>query len=107
MTYFKHKQVNVAKATYRLLDGLYLKRSKIACTFIATGFPKNRPSFFKSVELKNKSNETDAAEPNEDLTLDENDHEEMNIPGRNKKFKEVPTIHKKYAEIHHCGLIFA
>ena len=98
MIHFKHKLVSVAEATYRLLNGLCLKRSNIACTFIATGFPKNRSSFFKPVELKEKSNETDAAEPNEDMTVDENDHEEIKLPGRNKKFKEVPTIHKKYAE---------
>ena len=61
MIYFKHKQVSVAEATYRLLNGLCLKRSNITCTFIATGFPKNRSSFFKkeytddkSIELENE-----------------------------------------------------
>ena len=32
------------------------------------------------------------------MTVDENDHEEIKLPGRNNKFKKVPTIHKKYAE---------
>ena len=41
MTYFKNKQVSVAEATYRLVRGLDLKRSNIACIFVATGYSRN------------------------------------------------------------------
>ena len=50
MTYFKNKQVSVAEATYRLVRGLDLKRSNIACVFVATGYPRNRSSFFVSTK---------------------------------------------------------
>ena len=47
MVYFKHKQVSVAEATYRLLRNLSLKKSNITCTYLATGFPENRSTFFR------------------------------------------------------------
>merc|ERR1712016_162948 len=66
--YFKHKQVSVAEATYRLVRGLDLKKSNIACTFVATGFPENRSSFFrpakpaeKSIDVENVDNDEQQA----------------------------------------------
>ena len=97
MIYFKHKQVSVAEATYRLLNGLCLKRSNITCTFIATGFPKNRSSFFKKEYADDKSIELEREEGQEKDEENEN-NESVTLPGRNGKFKEVLTIHKKYAE---------
>ena len=52
MVYFKHKQVSVAEATYRLINGLCLKKSNITCTYIGTGFPKNRSTFLNQLILK-------------------------------------------------------
>ena len=99
MIYFKHKQVSVAEATYRLLNGLCLKRSNIACIYVATGFPKNRSSFFKPVDPDpNSSNSTDDMEGEKEVTTDENNNDAVSLSGRNKKFKEVDTIHKKYSE---------
>ena len=84
MVYFKHKQVSVAEATYRLLNGLYLKKSNITCTFITTGFPRNRSSFFKPVDSVSKS--SDAPEDNEyeNEEICESTNEAVHLSGRKK-----------------------
>ena len=53
--YFKHKQVSVAEATYRLIKGLDLKKSNIATIYVTTGFPKNRSTFFRPINEDEKS----------------------------------------------------
>ena len=99
MVYFKHKQVSVAEATYRLLNGLCLKRSNITCTFITTGFPRNRSSFFTPIDsVPNSSDAPDDVEPQDDDATDVNNNDPVGLSGRTKKFKEVDTIHKKYSE---------
>ena len=102
MVYFKHKQVSVAEATYRLLNGLCLKKSNITCTYIGTGFPKNRSSFFTPVNpvAKKSDEDPDDADFQEEeiATTDENNNETVGLPGRNKKYKEIDTIHKRYSE---------
>ena len=56
MVYFKHKQVSVAEARYRLLRNLALKKSNIACTYLGSGFAENRSTFFrKAVSKENAS----------------------------------------------------
>ena len=98
MVYFKHKQVSVAEATYRLLNGLCLKRSNITCTFITTGFPRNRSSFFTPIDsVPNSSDAPDDVEPQDDDATDVNNNDPVGLSGRTKKFKEVDTIHKKYS----------
>ena len=52
LVYFKHKQVSVAEATYRLLRNLSLKKSNITCTYLETGFPENRSTFFRKTVSK-------------------------------------------------------
>ena len=47
MVYFKHKQVSVCEATYRLLRNLPMKHSNISCLNVANGFPENRSTFFR------------------------------------------------------------
>ena len=58
--YFKHKQVSVAEATYRLVRGLDLKKSNIGCTFVATGFPRNRHTFLRKENNHKGKDEDDA-----------------------------------------------
>ena len=41
-TFFTHRQVNVAEATYGLIPGMDLKGSNVGTVFIASGFPDNR-----------------------------------------------------------------
>ena len=56
MVYFKHKQVSVCEATYRLLRNLPMKHSNISCLNVANGFPENRSTFFrKAVSMQNES----------------------------------------------------
>ena len=53
MVCFKHKQVSVAEATYRLLRNLSLKKSNITCTYLELDFLKtDQPSSEKLVQKK-------------------------------------------------------
>ena len=96
MTYFKNKQVSVAEATYRLIRGLDLKKSNIACTYVTTGFPENRSSFFRPAKPAEKSSDVENLENEEDN--EENTNGQISLEGRQGQFKEVETIHKKYSE---------
>ena len=94
MCYFKHKQVSVAEATYRLVRGLDLKKSDTACIYVGTGFPKNRSSFFRPAHQSEKSTEVD----NEEHDIEENVSGEIRLEGKKGQFKEVETIHQKYSQ---------
>ena len=94
MTYFKNKQVSVAEAAYRLIRGLDLKKSNITCTYLATGYPRNRSSFFRPAISTEKPDDTENAfeeNPNEDEL---NDAAPISLEGRQGKFKEVETVHQ-------------
>lgn len=98
MIYFKNKQVSVAEATYRLIRGLDLKKSNTASIYLATGYPRNRSTFFKPALSKDKSvdvsNLNDEEEP-----LDETDgNTPIALEGRQGFYKEVETIHSKYSQ---------
>ena len=98
MIYFKFKQVSVAEAAYRLIRGLDLKKSNIASIYLATGYPRNRSSFFKPVVSKEES--VDTAKLNgEEQPFDETDESvPVKLEGRQGEFHEVVTIHKKYSQ---------
>ena len=98
MIYFKFKQVSVAEAAYRLIRGLDLKKSNIASIYLATGYPRNRSSFFKPVVSKEES--VDTAKLNgEEQPFDETDESvPVKLEVRQGEFHEVVTIHKKYSQ---------
>ena len=41
-TFFTHRQVNVAEATYGLISGMDLKGSNVGTIFVSSGLPDNR-----------------------------------------------------------------
>ena len=85
LIYFKNKQVSLAEATYRLLNGLSLKRSNITCIHIASGFQRNRSSFFKPVGAAEKPSdvlENDFENCENDEEIDFNNNETVYLPGR-------------------------
>ena len=98
MVYFKHKQVSVAEATYRLLRSLTLKKSNIACTYLATGFVENRFTFFRKAVSKENASVNENAEGDEKVNFEENKNNQVTFAGREGKFQEVDTIHKRYSE---------
>ena len=98
MVYFKHKQVSVSEATYRLIRGLDLKKSNIACVYVATGFPANRSSFFRSAKPKEKSTDVEDISGEDQCKDEDNIGCEVTIEGREGKFREVETIHQKYSQ---------
>ena len=98
MVYFKHKQVTVSEATYRLIRGLDLKKSNIACVYVATGFPANRSSFFRSAKPKEKSTDVEDISGEDQCKDEDNIGCEVTIEGREGKFREVETIHQKYSQ---------
>ena len=61
VAWLTHRQIGSSETIYRLLPGLHLKDSNIACVFVATGFPENREVFFRKV-IEN-------ANENEDLEI--------------------------------------
>ena len=91
--YFKNKQVCVSEATYRLVRGLDLKKSNTACTYVTTGFPRNRSSFFRQANAMEKSVDVE-----DEGQAEENYEEviggEVTLEGRQGHFKEVETIHR-------------
>ena len=105
--YFTHRQVSAAEAVYRLIPGLSLKASNVKSKFLATGYAENRSQFFKRFGNKNDDIIDEENEEDDDDDIDEEDIEDnigtpignyINIPGREGKFKQVETIHKKYAQ---------
>ena len=99
MVYFKHKQVSVSEATYRLVKGLDLKKSNIACTFLATGFPRNRSTFFRQAfPSENSVEEEDPSSEEKTSANEDNATETVTLEGRQGKYKEVETIHQKYSQ---------
>ena len=47
--YLTHRQLGASEAVYRILPGMRLKESNIACIFVTTGFPDNRSAFYKKI----------------------------------------------------------
>ena len=97
MVYFKHKQVSVAEATYRLVRGLDLKKSNIACIFVATGYPRNRSTFFMAANPAENSTDVDYLEGEEQPTVESN-KTPVTLEGKQGQFKEGETIHQKYSQ---------
>ena len=99
MVYFKHKQVSVAEATYRLIRGLDLKKSNIACIYVATGYPRNRSTFFRPATTAEKSTDVENIVGEEQPMVNENDNiAPVTIEGKQGQFKEVESIHQKYSQ---------
>ena len=94
MTYFKHKQVSVAEATYRLINGMFLSKSNVACTFVSADFPWKRHNQFVKVGKKNAEESLDHDEEEEEM----NNQDIFNITGKVGKFKGQHSLHEKYAE---------
>ena len=95
MIYFRHKQVSVSEATYRLVRGLDLKKSNIACIYVGTGYPKNRSTFFAPAAPTEKSTDVDDVTGEEEHFIQESNKTPIVIEGRQETFKEVETIHTK------------
>ena len=96
LIYFKHKQVSVAEATYRLVKGLDLKKSNIACTFVTTGYPRNRSTFFMPAASTEKSTEENL--DGDEQPIPESNKTPVTLEGKQGQFKEVDTIHVKYSQ---------
>ena len=97
--YLTHRQMGASEAVYRVVPNMRLKDSNITCTFVNSGFPQNRSSFFKKMK--------------DDETLDENEHEEeevefeenevdvdfglVKLQGRPGKFKQAVSVIDRYS----------
>ena len=96
LTYFKHKQVSVAEAAYRLIKGLDLKGSNIACISVTTGYPKNRSTFFMQAKPAEKSTGDNSAGDEE--PTHGNNKPFVTLEGKQGQYKEINTIHEKYSQ---------
>ena len=96
-TYFKNKQVSLSEATYRLVRGLDLKKSSTACIFLATGYPKNRSTFFKPAKSSEQLSEAENVNNEEQQNFEEVKDGQITIDGREGRYQEVETIHNKYS----------
>ena len=83
----------MAEGTYRLVRGLDLKKSNTACTYVTTGFPRNRSSFFRQANSMEKSVDVEN-DGQEEENFDEVIGDEVTLEGRQGHFKEVETIHR-------------
>ena len=103
--YLSHRQIGASEAVYRILPGMYLKKSNISCKFVATGFPQNRSLFYRKV-----SDEPDEDSHNLDRDVEEDEVEDdevedtvtsfkkelVSIDGRSGKYKAGITIIDRY-----------
>jgi hypothetical protein len=98
-TYFRSLEVGVSQCTYKVVSGMNLKASNVKTLFLATDYPQKRSSYWTPANEKNNSN---VDQLDEDLSDEEepsgsNESEAITIPGREGKFKQVTSIHKKYS----------
>ena len=118
-TWLTHRQIGASEAVYRLIQGLHLTESNIACVFVATGFPENRSLFFKKVSDEDpnskhsKDDEMDVDAVLEEFAdyysdhedeLDDNNEEEeethldnIKLADRPGTYKQAVTVHERYA----------
>ena len=59
MAWLTHRQIGASETVYRILPGLHLKDSNIACIFVSSGFPENRAALFIKVIEGEKDKEYD------------------------------------------------
>ena len=98
-TYFRSLEVGVSQCTYKVVSGMNLKASNVKTLFLATDYPQKRSSYWTPANEKKNSN---VDQLDEDLSDEEepsgsNESEAITIPGREGKFKQVTSIHKKYS----------
>ena len=99
-TYFRSLEVGVSQCTYKVVSGMNLKASNVKTLFLATDYPEKRSSYWIQAN-ENKGKNVDQLE--DEISDDEenvqaaNENEAITIPGREGKFKQVDSIHKKYS----------
>ena len=81
------------EALYRISPELHLSHSNVKCLFVATGFPVNRSKFLVRVKDENNFIQKDD-EDQEEPDINSN---QIEIPGKEGKFKETTSIHQKYS----------
>ena len=101
--WMKLRQIGASEAVYRLLSGLKLKSSNIACVFVASGFFENRSVFFQKIDEKadkidsNMSGDEDEEDLGEVIDEPDVDNDQgISIAGREGKFKVATTVHDRY-----------
>ena len=57
--YLTHRQIGACEAIYRIFPSLHMKDSNITTTFVASGFPCNRSTFFKKVKSSHRQEESE------------------------------------------------
>ena len=65
---------------------------------VANGFPENRSTFFRKAVSKQNASVIENPEGDEDTGVDENINNPVTLTGREGKYQEIDTIHKKYSE---------
>ena len=75
-----------------------MKHSNISCLNVANGFPENRSTFFRKAVSKQNASVIENPEGDEGTGIDENIDNSVTLTGREGKFQEVDTIHKKYSQ---------
>ena len=75
-----------------------MKRSNITCTYLGTGYPRNRSSFFRPVFSTGRT--VDSENNFEEYPNDEEENATVpiSLEGRQGQFKEVITVHQKYTQ---------
>ena len=103
--YLTHRQLGASEAVYRVLPGMRLKDSNIACTFVTTGFPDNRSAFYKKCsDGPNQEIDDTDSDNDEDETEDSDDRKEVHtssgmpiqIEGRTGMYTAATTVLERY-----------
>ena len=107
-TYLTHRQIGGPEAIYRLISGMKLANSNIACIFVTTGFPENRSVFYIPVK-EGEGQQNEENEESEDPWLEHEDDDNftdlpkkaakgIQIEGKAGTYRPSIGIIDKYAE---------
>ena len=97
-TFFTHRQVNVAQATYGLIPGMDLKGSNVGTVFVASGFPDNRHKRLYRVDKgSDKEDHEIEATADEESNVNVSPTETFCLEDRVGKYAIATTIHEKYS----------
>ena len=92
--YISCRQIGWSEAVYKAIPSMKLKDSNVACTFVPTGFPENRSTFYRKVKDQKDEELQESLDDESDFI--KNNGENVNIEGRTGQYMASTSIHERY-----------
>ena len=68
-----------------------MKKSNITCTYLATGFPENRSTFFRKAVPKDNIS-VESPEGEDEVDMEESNNNEVTLTARESKYQEINML---------------